>query len=69
MMAVEAMRTARAKAELKAAEAQPPPKSGKAAASKAVTVVPPINVLIVEGEYVKMANLDVRALITVLICV
>jgi osomolarity two-component system response regulator SSK1 len=68
MMAVEAMRTARAKAELKAAEAQPPPKSGRAAASKAVTVVPPINVLIVEGEYVEMADLDVRALITVLIC-
>jgi len=57
MMAVEAMRTARAKAELKAAEAQPAPKSGKAAANKAVTVVPPINVLIVEGELKRVAVL------------
>lgn len=52
MMAVEAMRSARAKAEQEAAEAQPAPKSGKAAANKTVTVVPPINVLIVEGQFV-----------------
>ena len=51
LMAVEATRAARAKAEAKIAEAQPPVKSGKGAAAKGATVVPPINVLIVEGKF------------------
>jgi osomolarity two-component system response regulator SSK1 len=56
LMAVEATRAARLKAEAELAAAQAPVKTGKGNASKTAIVVPPINVLIVEGEQTRSSN-------------
>jgi osomolarity two-component system response regulator SSK1 len=68
LMAVEATRAARAKAEAKIAEAQPPVKSGKGAAAKGATVVPPINVLIVEGKFTMISACSTTAGLEIIDC-